>query len=74
MRLFDELAIRDVRLRNRIAVSPMCEYSSDDGFANPWHLVHLGSRAVGGGSLVKVDFLGNRHILCASPLCAELII
>ena len=51
MRLFDELRIRNVLLRNRIAVSPMCEYSSDDGFANAWHLVHLGSRAVGGAGL-----------------------
>src|SRR5580692_1934205 len=55
VRLFDELAIRDVRLRNRIAVSPMCEYSSDDGFANPWHLVHLGSRAVGGAGLILTE-------------------
>ncbi len=55
MNLFDELQIRDVRLRNRIAVSPMCEYSSTDGFANDWHLVHLGSRAVGGASLVFTE-------------------
>ena len=40
--------LRGVTFRNRIAVSPMCEYSSVDGFANDWHLVHLGSRAVGG--------------------------
>ncbi len=44
-----------MRLRNRIAVSPMCEYSSTDGFANPWHLVHLGSRAVGGAGLVLTE-------------------
>ncbi len=55
MRLFDELRIRDVLLRNRIAVSPMCEYSSDDGFANAWHLVHLGSRAVGGAGLILTE-------------------
>ena len=53
--LFSPLKIRDVTLRNRIAVSPMCEYSSDDGFANDWHLVHLGSRAVGGAGLVMVE-------------------
>jgi 2,4-dienoyl-CoA reductase-like NADH-dependent reductase (Old Yellow Enzyme family) len=53
--LFDELTIRDVTLRNRIAVSPMCEYSSTDGFANDWHLVHLGSRAVGGAALVFTE-------------------
>jgi len=50
--LFTPLAMRGVTLRNRIAVSPMCEYSSEDGFANDWHLVHLGSRAVGGAGLV----------------------
>jgi len=42
-------------LRNRVAVSPMCQYSSDDGFANDWHLVHLGSRAAGGAGLVMVE-------------------
>jgi 2,4-dienoyl-CoA reductase-like NADH-dependent reductase (Old Yellow Enzyme family) len=50
--LFDPLEIRSVRFRNRIAISPMCQYSSVDGFANDWHLVHLGSRAVGGAALV----------------------
>jgi 2,4-dienoyl-CoA reductase-like NADH-dependent reductase (Old Yellow Enzyme family) len=55
MNLFDELQIRDVRLRNRLVVSPMCQYSSTDGFANDWHLVHLGSRAVGGASLVFTE-------------------
>jgi len=53
--LFDELQIRAATLRNRIVVSPMCEYSSTDGFANDWHLVHLGSRAVGGASLVFTE-------------------
>jgi 2,4-dienoyl-CoA reductase-like NADH-dependent reductase (Old Yellow Enzyme family) len=55
MRLFDPLTIRDVTFRNRIAVSPMCQYSSVDGFANDWHLVHLGSRAVGGAGLVIME-------------------
>ena len=55
MTLFTPLKIREITLRNRIAVSPMCEYSSDDGFANDWHLVHLGSRAVGGAGLVMVE-------------------
>src|SRR5579863_6374759 len=50
--LFAPLTIRGVTFRNRIAVSPMCEYSCQDGFANDWHLVHLGSRAVGGAALV----------------------
>jgi 2,4-dienoyl-CoA reductase-like NADH-dependent reductase (Old Yellow Enzyme family) len=40
--LFEPLKIRDVELKNRIVVSPMCQYSSIDGFANDWHLVHLG--------------------------------
>ncbi|MFY9780324.1 MAG: NADH:flavin oxidoreductase/NADH oxidase [Candidatus Baltobacteraceae bacterium] len=53
--LFDPLTVRGVTLRNRIAVSPMCEYSSVDGFANDWHLVHLGSRAVGGAALVLTE-------------------
>src|ERR1017187_846230 len=53
--LFSPLTIRGVTFRNRIAVSPMCEYSSDDGFANDWHLVHLGSRAVGGAGVVFTE-------------------
>lgn len=52
MALFDSLSLRDVRLRNRIAVSPMCEYSAIEGVPQPWHFVHLGSRAVGGAGLV----------------------
>ncbi|MBC6605904.1 NADH:flavin oxidoreductase/NADH oxidase [Hymenobacter sp. BT188] len=50
--LFSPLRLREVELKNRIAVSPMCQYSSEDGFANDWHLVHLGSRAVGGAGLI----------------------
>lgn len=50
--LFEPLTIRAVTLRNRIAVSPMCQYSCDDGLANDWHFVHLGSRAVGGAAVV----------------------
>jgi 2,4-dienoyl-CoA reductase-like NADH-dependent reductase (Old Yellow Enzyme family) len=53
--LFSPIKIREVELRNRIVVSPMCEYSSEDGFANDWHLVHLGSRAVGGAGLVMTE-------------------
>jgi 2,4-dienoyl-CoA reductase-like NADH-dependent reductase (Old Yellow Enzyme family) len=53
--LFTPLSIRGVTLRNRVAMSPMCQYSSQDGFANDWHLVHLGSRAVGGVGLVMVE-------------------
>ena len=53
--LFDPLAIRDLTFANRVFVSPMCEYSSRDGYANDWHLVHLGSRAVGGAGLVLTE-------------------
>jgi 2,4-dienoyl-CoA reductase-like NADH-dependent reductase (Old Yellow Enzyme family) len=53
--LFQPLQIRSITLRNRIVVSPMCEYSSEDGFANDWHLVHLGSRAVGGAAVVMTE-------------------
>jgi len=53
--LFRPFTLRGITLRNRIAVSPMCEYSSTDGFANDWHLVHLGSRAVGGAALVMTE-------------------
>lgn len=53
--LFDSLTIRSQSFSNRVFVSPMCEYSSEDGFANDWHLVHLGSRAVGGAGLVLTE-------------------
>ncbi|WP_374166837.1 NADPH dehydrogenase NamA [Arcticibacter sp. MXS-1] len=53
--LFTPLRIREVELKNRIAVSPMCQYSAEDGFLNDWHFVHLGSRAVGGAGLVIVE-------------------
>ena len=53
--LFQPITIRGVTLRNRIVVSPMCQYSSEDGMADDWHLVHLGSRAVGGAGLIFVE-------------------
>ena len=53
--LFSPLRLREVELRNRIVVSPMCQYASADGFANDWHLVHLGTRAVGGAALVFTE-------------------
>lgn len=53
--LFSPLKIRTVEFANRIGVSPMCEYSSEDGFANDWHLVHLGCRAQGGAGLVMTE-------------------
>src|SRR3984885_10713893 len=54
-RLFDPIKFRDIQTRNRIFVSPMCQYSSEDGMPTDWHLVHLGSRAVGGAALVMVE-------------------
>lgn len=53
--LFEPLSIRGIELKNRLVVSPMCQYSSEDGFANDWHLVHLGSHAVGGAGLVFTE-------------------
>lgn len=53
--LFDPLTLRGITMRNRIGVSPMCQYSAEDGFATDWHLVHLGSRASGGAGLVIAE-------------------
>ncbi|MGD1105581.1 MAG: NADH:flavin oxidoreductase/NADH oxidase [Terracidiphilus sp.] len=53
--LFSPFQLRSVEFRNRIGVSPMCQYSSEDGFANDWHLVHLGGRAQGGAGLVTLE-------------------
>jgi 2,4-dienoyl-CoA reductase-like NADH-dependent reductase (Old Yellow Enzyme family) len=53
--LFSPIKIKSIEFKNRLVVSPMCEYSSEDGFANNWHLVHLGSRAIGGAALVITE-------------------
>src|SRR5438045_9227266 len=53
--LFDPLVICDIAFANRAFVSPMCQYSSKDGYANDWHLVHLASRAIGGAGLVLTE-------------------
>ena len=53
--LFSEFHIKGVALKNRIAVSPMCQYSADDGVPNDWHMVHLGARAIGGAALVIAE-------------------
>ncbi len=58
MQLFDSVRFGNVELRNRIVVSPMCEYSATDGVPNDWHFVHLGSRAVGGAGLVFTEATG----------------
>ena len=57
-KLFSGFKLRDLSFRNRIFVSPMCQYSATDGVPNTWHLVHLGSRAVGGAALVMVEASG----------------
>src|ERR1035437_7116336 len=54
-KLFSSLSIKNITLKNRIVMSPMCQYSSVDGFTNDWHLVHLGSRAVGGAGLISAE-------------------
>lgn len=56
--LFDSFTLKSITLRNRVGVSPMCEYSAADGVPNDWHLVHLGSRAVGGAGLVIAEATG----------------
>jgi 2,4-dienoyl-CoA reductase-like NADH-dependent reductase (Old Yellow Enzyme family) len=56
--LFSPLKLRDVVFKNRVFVSPMCQYSCVDGVPNEWHLVHLGSRAVGGAALVMTEAAG----------------
>ena len=53
--LFTPLTIGNIELKNRIVVSPMCQYSAIDGLANDWHFVHYGSRAVGGAGLVLIE-------------------
>ncbi|HEY0235928.1 MAG TPA: NADH:flavin oxidoreductase/NADH oxidase, partial [Afipia sp.] len=55
MKLFETVPLRSVKLRNRLAVSPMCQYSAQDGFANDYHLIHLGRFAMGGFGLVMVE-------------------
>ena len=53
--LFKPIKLRSIEFKNRIFVSPMCQYSSDVGMPNDWHVVHLGSRAVGGAAMVMVE-------------------
>jgi 2,4-dienoyl-CoA reductase-like NADH-dependent reductase (Old Yellow Enzyme family) len=72
MNLFSSLEIRSLKIRNRIFVSPMCQYSCTDGLANDWHLVHLGSRAVGGAGLVIAEATGVEPHGRISPGCLGL--
>jgi len=57
-KLLSPLTIKDITFKNRIAISPMCQYSAWDGYANNWHLVHYGSRAVGGAGLIIQEATG----------------
>jgi 2,4-dienoyl-CoA reductase-like NADH-dependent reductase (Old Yellow Enzyme family) len=70
--LFDTFTLKSVTLRNRIGVSPMCQYSAIDGVPNDWHLVHLGSRAVGGAALVIAEATGVSPEGRISPGCTGL--
>ena len=67
MKLFTPLRLRGTQFKNRIAVSPMCEYSAEDGHPGTWHLVHLGSRAVGGTALVMGEATAVQAIGRISP-------
>ena len=70
--LFEPFTLRDITLRNRIVVSPMCQYSSNDGVASDWHLVHLGSRAIGGAALIIAEATGVEDRGRITPGCAGL--
>lgn len=69
LHLFSPLTLRNLTLRNRIGVSPMCQYSSEDGFINDWHLVHLGARAAGGAALVMMEATGVTPEGRITPAC-----
>lgn len=70
--LFSPLTLRGAALRNRIGVSPMCQYSATDGHANDWHLVHIGARAAGGAGLVIMEATGVAPAGRISPACLGL--
>ena len=65
--LFEPLTLRSITLRNRIGVSPMCQYSCSDGLVREWHLVHLGSRAVGGAGIVMAEATAVSDVGRISP-------
>jgi 2,4-dienoyl-CoA reductase-like NADH-dependent reductase (Old Yellow Enzyme family) len=67
MKLFTPLRLRELEFKNRIAVSPMCEYSAKEGHPTSWHMVHLGSRAVGGAALVMTEATGVQAVGRISP-------
>jgi 2,4-dienoyl-CoA reductase-like NADH-dependent reductase (Old Yellow Enzyme family) len=70
--LFSPLQLRGLTLKNRIAVSPMCQYLSTDGSANDWHLMHLGSFSMGAGGLVMTEATNVNFVGRITPACATL--
>lgn len=70
--IFNRLRLRELELENRVVVSPMCQYSAEDGTVNDWHLVHLGSRAIGGAGLVIAEMTDVSADGRISPGCAGL--
>jgi 2,4-dienoyl-CoA reductase-like NADH-dependent reductase (Old Yellow Enzyme family) len=67
--LFSPLTFRNLTLRNRIGVSPMCQYSSEDGFATDWHMAHIGARAMGGAGLIIMEATGVAPEGRITPAC-----
>src|SRR6185436_16699179 len=70
--MFTPFRLRDLVLENRVVVSPMCQYSAEDGMPDDWHLVHLGSRAVGGAGLVYAEMTDVSREARISPGCTGL--
>ncbi|HUA52534.1 MAG TPA: bifunctional salicylyl-CoA 5-hydroxylase/oxidoreductase [Candidatus Sulfotelmatobacter sp.] len=70
--MFTPFRLRELVLPNRVVVSPMCQYSAEDGLPNDWHLVHLGSRAIGGAGLVITEMTDIARAARISPGCAGL--
>ncbi len=68
--MFTPFRLRGLELANRVVVSPMCQYSSEDGMPNDWHLVHLGSRAIGGAGLVMAEMTDVSRAGRITPGCA----
>lgn len=71
-KLFSEFSLKSVTLKNRIVVSPMCQYSAEDGVPNEWHLVHLGARAIGGAALVIAEATAVSAEARITPACTGL--
>ena len=67
--IFDPYVLRGLKLSNRIVVSPMCQYSAEEGVPNDWHLVHLGSRAIGGAGLIIAEMSGVSPVGRITPGC-----